>query len=188
MNMPNRGKMTGVVDGLLKFAVFGGVITAGLVAPNSLKVLEKPAQKYFNKLDKRKREREYRKILRYMKANGLIKGDYEHGLQLTEKGRERALKVEIEDVFMTRPDKWDGKWRIVLYDVPEKYKKGRDALTRKLKYFSFYQLQKSVWVFPFECRKEIETITATYEIDKYVTYLETNYIDKQEILKEKFDL
>lgn len=186
--MSKRGEVSDIVDSLLKFSIVSGVITAGLVAPNSIQVLEKPAQTYLKKIDSRKREREFRKILRYMKNTGLVEGDYEHGLQLTDKGRERAEKVEIGELVVTRPKHWDKKWRIILYDVPEDQKTGRDAMTRKLKELKFYQLQKSVWVCPFECREEIEMVAAIYEIDKYVTYLETNYIDKQEILRQKFNI
>lgn len=186
--MASRGEISDIVDSLLKFALVGGVITAGIAAPNSLQVLEKPVQKYMDKIDKRKRQREFKKVLRYMKHTGLVEGSYEHGLQLTEKGRTRAVMAEVEELSISRPKNWDKRWRVILYDVPEQKKTGRDALTRKLKELNFYQLQKSVWVYPFECRQEIETISAVYEIDKYVTYLETWHIDKQGVLKEKFKI
>jgi DNA-binding transcriptional regulator PaaX len=186
--MPKRGEISEVVDHLLKFTLGAGFIGMGFVAPGSLKAMDKPIQKYFKKIDKRQREREFKKALRYMKSQGLISGNYEHGLQLTEKGKERAQRIEIDQLDIKRPKRWDKKWRIVLYDVPEHKKAGRDTLTRKLRELDFYQLQKSVWVCPFECRKEIESVGAVYEIDEYITYLETNFIDKQEILREKFKI
>lgn len=62
-------------------------------------------------------------------------------LKLTEKGKETViLKKLLED------KKWDGKWRIVIFDIPEKHRKVRNTLRGQLKRWGFIQLQKSVWV------------------------------------------
>lgn len=186
--MPKRGEISEIVDHLLKFTLGAGFIGMGLVAPGSLQAMDKPIQKYFKKIDKRQRERKLKKTLIYMKSQGLVKGDYEHGLQLTEKGRDRAERTDLGQIRIQTPKRWDKKWRVVLYDVPEDKKAGRDALTRKLKELNFYQLQKSVWVYPFECKNEIESIGAVYEIDRYITYLESEYIAGQDILIKKFKI
>jgi DNA-binding transcriptional regulator PaaX len=184
--MGRNKETSAAVDGLLKFAAFGGILAAGLVAPNMAKALDKPTQKYFDHLDKRAREREMRRIVQLMKRQSLIKGDYEHGLTITKKGKQRAEKARLDSLQIPKPAKWDRKWRIIFYDIPEKHKKGRDSLTAKLKDVGFYQLQKSVWVHPFPCRDEVEAVCLSYGIDKYVSYIETSYIDKQKLLEKKF--
>jgi CRISPR-associated endonuclease Cas2 len=121
-----------------------------------------------------------------MRTNKLAKHDYQHGLVLTDKGRRRAIKAELDSLAVKTPKTWDRKWRIIFYDVPKEFKTGRDSLTRRLKQLGFYQLQRSVWVHPFKCRKEVETLSANYGIEQFVSYIETSYIDKQEVLEKKF--
>ncbi len=166
----------------------GGVISVGLFAPNALRALDKPLKFYFKKMDARTREREIKKALTYMRRQGLVSGSYEHGLQITEKGWARAEKTSLDELQIPFPKKWDKKWRLVFFDIPEKKKTSRDALTRKIKELGLRQLQKSVWIYPYPCKSEIEQVCAQYEVDSYVTYIETSFIDKQKKLEELFDI
>jgi DNA-binding transcriptional regulator PaaX len=166
-----------------------GILGIAVLAPNALQVLDKPLARYLNKLDEETRERELRQALYYMKRKGWITApsrNYQHGLKLTSKGRKRLTEMELRDLSIDRPQKWDKKWRLVLYDIPEKYKLGRDALTSRLKSLDFYPLQRSVLVHPFPCRQAVEKITSAYNIERFVSYIETENIDQQKILVKKF--
>ncbi len=174
-----------ILDSILNLFVGSGVVVTTIVAPNAIQALDKPLNGYFRAMNGRARERELKKHVRYLRTRGYLK-EYAHGLQLTEKGRTRLQRAEIEDLKITQPKKWDHKWRIVLFDIPEAKKTGRDGLTRKLKEIGFFTLQKSVWLHPFPCREEIEQVASYYEIDRYVTFIETNYIDKQDLLIKQF--
>lgn len=178
-----------MVDALLNTVMVGGLVATTLVAPNALQVLDKPLKVYFKKMDKRSREREYQRLLRYMKQQGLIKyttEDYEHGIYLTAKGRKRAAQTELNKLEIKKPKEWDGCWRLVIFDIPETRKLGRDSFARKLKELGFVQLQRSVWIYPFACKEEIAIVAYQYEVRRYVTYLEAGYIDSQDKLKERF--
>lgn len=176
-----------ILDSILNLCVGSGIAVTAIVAPNAIQALDKPLNGYFKAMEKRTRQRELNKHLQYLKRRGYIK-EYAHGLQLTEKGKARLLKKEIAELEIPKPVRWDRNWRVVLFDIPEEKKYGRDGLTRKLKEIGFVSLQKSVWIHPFPCRAEIEQIAAHHEIDQYVTYLETSYIDKQELLIKQFKL
>src|SRR3989344_3005352 len=78
----------------------------------------------------------------------------------------------IEKLKLPSKKKWDKKWRIVLFDIPEPKKKTRDALRRKLKKLGFLEFQKSVFIFPFPCRDEINFIINFFDIHDNVFYLE----------------
>lgn len=184
--MGRNKETSGLIDGCLRFLLLGGTLAAGLAAPNIIQVLDKPVTKGLDKLDARAQQRELQRTLSYMRQQGLIRGDYEHGLALTDKGRRRLAKSEFANIAIDQPAVWDQHWRIVFYDIPEKHKQGRDALTAKLRQLGFYQLQRSVWVHPFPCRDVIETVTTTYKVSRYVTYVETAYIDKQSKLRKRF--
>lgn len=175
-----------IIDTVLKFMVAGSVLGAGLVAPNIFVALDKPLERYFKHLDKRQREREKRRIIGYMQSQGLIRGDYEHGLILTNKARKRLAKRDFDSLHIEPPKAWDQNWRLIFYDIPEKSKLGRNALTAKLRDLGFYQLQRSVWVHPFPCRPIIEKVTAHYGLERYVGYIETAHIDNQKDLIKKF--
>ena len=84
--------------------------------------------------------------------------------------------------------KWDKKWRMVIFDIPETQKKARYALRAKLKELGFYPLQKSVWVHPFECRDEIDFIIEFFNVSSYVRLAEVNHFDGEKFIKEEFDL
>lgn len=159
-----------------------------MAAPNIIQALDKPLKIYFKKMDARDKEREIRKTLTYMRKHNLIKGDYKHGLLITKKGRKRAIKSDLDKLKISAPMKWDKKWRLVLFDIPEAKKSGRLALTRKIKQLGFRQLQKSVWIFPYPCRAEIELVCVQYEVDEYVSYIETSYLDNQDILQKQFNI
>lgn len=188
MTMAKRGKISDLIDTMLKIMVAGGVVSVGLLAPNAVQALDKPLKLYFKKMGARDRERELRKTLAYMRKHGLVTGSYEHGLQITRKGRARAEKADLDTLCINVPKKWDKVWRLMFFDIPEEKKVARDALTRKIRELGFRPLQKSVWIYPYPCRAEVEFVCAQYEVDKYVTYIETGFVDKQEKLQELFDI
>ena len=39
---------------------------------------------------------------------------------LTKDGRKKALSFKIDEIKIKKPERWDGKWRIVVFDIPEK--------------------------------------------------------------------
>ena len=53
-----------------------------------------------------------------------------------------------------------------MFDIPQKRKISREALRGKLKELGFHQLQKSVWVYPFECRAEMELLQDFFGLSK----------------------
>lgn len=81
---------------------------------------------------------------------------------------------------MTIYKKWDKKWRMIIFDVPEKKSKERRALSSKLKDLGFYPLQESVYIYPFECQNELDFICGFLSIDRYVNYCVLKTLDKRE--------
>ncbi len=107
---------------------------------------------------------------------------------LTKDGKQKALKFEFDEMEIKKPVKWDKKWRIVIFDIPEKKKKAREALRRKLKGLGFQELQKSVFVYPFECEDEIDFIVEVFEIRSYVRFIRATLITNEEQIKLKFSI
>jgi DNA-binding transcriptional regulator PaaX len=179
---------TKIVDEIIRFGSFGVFVSAGLLLPNLVQALDKPLHKLFAKMDERERAREIRRAVYYMKSRGYLAGDYEHGLQLTDKARRRLDRIRLSDVTIKPQDNWDKSWRIVIYDIPEKHAFARQNLTRQLRVIGCFQLQRSTWITPFPCREEISALCSQYHIDKYVTFFESHWLDNASGLLKRFQI
>jgi len=109
-------------------------------------------------------------------------------VELTEKGKTRILRYAVGEFDVRKPDRWDGRWRIIIYDVPDKKKGSRDILRNMLHRMGFLKLQKSVYLFPFPCGEEIEFLRAYYGLDQDVTMLVTSKIENDEAYKQYFGI
>jgi len=106
---------------------------------------------------------------------------------LSSEGRKVALTYNLDNMTVKK-HRWDNKWRIVIFDIPEKKKKVRDTLRFQLKRLGFLELQHSVFVLPFKCRDELEYIIEFYNIRKFVRFIEASHIDNELDLKHRFKL
>ncbi len=107
-------------------------------------------------------------------------------MMLTAHGGKRILRYKANDIHIKKPAKWDGVWRIVMFDIPEKHKRGRDALSLKLKELGLYPMQKSVFAHPYECKDEIDFIVELFDLAPYVRFIRTKDIDIAFHLKRHF--
>ena len=109
-------------------------------------------------------------------------------LILNENGKQKALRFNIDKLEIKKPIKWDGKWRIIMFDIPEKLRGLRDSLRSHFREIGLIELQKSVFVFPYPCSKEIEFILEFYNARKYVRFILAEKVDNNIHLKNKFSL
>lgn len=129
------------------------------------------------------REFKYERLVDWReKEDGTIK------VVLTEKGKKRALQFDFEKMKIKEPAVWDKKWRVVFYDIPEKKKKAREAFRGKLKNLGFYELQKSVFVYPYNCKDEIDFVVEFFEIRNFIRYGEIQNLSNESGLKLHFNL
>lgn len=185
-----KGKTT-LVD-ILKGLALGATIILVLSSPSGARRLIEEVKhelKWRNR--KNLRRQEMLKKLYYLRHKKLIAFKEHKGVTeivLTEAGRRAVLRYDIETLKLTIPRQWDGHWRLVFFDIPEFLKAARGALTHKLKELGFLQLNKSVWVYPYECHKEIEFVSEFFLVGKYVHYATTASITNDYLLRQKFNL
>ena len=110
-----------------------------------------------------------------------------YSLTLSDRGKLKVLTYNLDKNKRKYGD-WDNKWRMVVFDIPEKMRSSRNILRDRLKYVGFYELQKSVFVFPHDCRDEIEFIVEFYNLRKYVRFAVLDSIDNGFHLKSVFNL
>ena len=94
-------------------------------------------------------------------------------INLTSKGKNRADKFSLQELAIRMPRRWDKKWRIVIFDIPEDRKSLRDELRRRLKILGFAEFQKSVFAFPYHCEDEINILVNFFGLHEHVRYLES---------------
>lgn len=132
------------------------------------------------------------KAIRHLHKADLVEAkdnrDGSSSIILTEKGETRALTYQIDEIKIPAMQRWDKKWRVILFDIPERHKKARDALSRSLKRMGFNQFQKSVFVHPFECKNEIDFVIEFFSLRPYVRIITAEHIDNEVHLKRYFHL
>ncbi|OHA91450.1 MAG: hypothetical protein A2832_00300 [Candidatus Zambryskibacteria bacterium RIFCSPHIGHO2_01_FULL_44_22b] len=106
---------------------------------------------------------------------------------LNKDGERTALRFDLDNMVIRRHE-WDGKWRIVIFDIPERIKKVREAIRYHLNQLGFIDLQHSVFVIPFKCEDEIEYLTEFYNVRRFIRFIEAQKIDNELDLKHRFHL
>lgn len=178
----------GTVQRKIMLALLGGV---------ALGLSGSPRQ-YFRTLRKFKKEwgkinqQNFNRSLRRLSAEKLIEekklpnGSFK--LVLTDEGKQQAKILSLlgSSINFKKPKKWDKKWRIVLFDIPEKDRVFRDILREHLRELEFFKLQHSVFVSPFPFEKPILELISLYSAEAYVRVVTATYIDNQNKVKCHF--
>ncbi len=127
-----------------------------------------------------------------LKRQGYIRAKYTKGqiyISLTEKGKRKAGWLQIDELKIKKPKKWDKKWRIAMFDIAELKRNHREAFRGKLKELGFYQFQKSVWIHPFDCGDEISLLRDFFGLTKKdIRLLVAENIEGDKEFKEVFKL
>jgi len=136
---------------------------------------------------------DYRSV--FLKMHDLRRGGYVKKLEknnqsffhLTPKGKLQILKyLHLERI---RGKKWDGRWRVAIFDLPESLKKWREYLRGELKNnLGFWPLQESVYITPYPVTAELDQLLKEWNLRRYFRYLTVLEIDKEAELKEVFGL
>jgi hypothetical protein len=132
-----------------------------------------------------------RKIFEKMKRRRLIKivkTKSEIKIILQKDGVKKIITNNLQQLKFEKQKNWDKIWRVIIFDIPEKYKKQRDSFARKLKELNFYPLQKSVFVFPYPAYDLTDFLSEIYQISPYIRIIETMQIEGEEEILCHFNL
>ncbi len=137
-------------------------------------------------------EQKIRRSIRALYESKLVKEvknkDGTITLFLTKKGKKKALTYNLNEMEIKSTIRWDGKWRIVLFDIPEKIKGKREIIRAHLKRLKFFEFQKSVFIHPYDCCNEIEYLVEAYELRKYARFMVATELDNELHLRKHFEL
>jgi len=171
---------------LLAAVLVGGVMLVAATIPNAARLL-----KYFPGYKKgAKFNYQTKTALGRLAAKGLIvfvEEDGKRHARITEKG-ERMLQMETEKIAIAKKRKWDRRWRIVIFDIPERRKSVRVSLRRFMGEYGFVRLQDSVWIYPYDCEDLIALAKANFRIGADVLYMIVERLEHDTHLREHFAL
>lgn len=160
MRTETKGRHLPMRNLILRTLAVSGMIGVALVAPKTLTLLKK--------LDRGAVHRKnlYRRItqaITRLESAGLVRTYGKYGkrrVELTSKGHEVIVNVYASEYRIPEPAFWDGRWRIVMFDIREKRRKTRTQLRLLLLGAGFLRLQDSVWVYPYACDEFIGLVRA----------------------------
>ena len=176
-----------IAKDILYWLMVGGVVAIAATSPFFLTNFLKCYKKW-----KRYPKKKLSNIFYRLRKQGLIKIEKKGRqifIHLTKEGKKKAGRFQINDLKIKRPKRWDGKWRIVIFDISELKKIYREAFRGKLKELGFYPLQKSVWVHAFDCQAEIELLREFFGLtEKELRLIITENIGGDKKLKQFFKI
>ena len=141
-------------------------------------------------MDQRINNRTRAQAIGKLKKQGLL-AEYKKGgeryLRITEKGK---IEIVRDKLRVKTAESWDKKWRIVIFDIPEATRGDRNFLRRQLKWLGFFELQKSVWVFPYEIKDELREFIKLCKIELQgdIRFLTVERIEEDSDLRRQFGL
>ena len=123
----------------------------------------------FEKYRKEKGRKEFSKLLYYLKVNNYITVKSLEGktaVMLTKEGLGKVLKASF--VAEGKKKRKDGKWIMLTFDIPQKYKKSRQLLRGVLHSLEYKMFQQSIWVTPYDVSEKTEKLLQFYSLEKFV--------------------
>lgn len=170
-----------------------GLVGMAFIAPNAIQLLD---------LFKRKQNKKYHHdsahlqygitaaVKRLVKERCIKLENHKDGVyaKLTPKGKERLNRGHTFVVPTDRQGLWDGKWRVIIFDVKEERRIKRDKLRRELLGFGFMRLQRSVWIYPYECEDIIAIFKTDQKLWGDVLYMVVEKIEHDLRLRKMFNV
>ncbi|MBC7836354.1 hypothetical protein H7X87_01060 [Acetobacteraceae bacterium] len=167
---------------ILKTVAVAGIMSVGVLAPNVLGALGKlgfmPASRQRDSI---------RAARSRLVQNGLLV--YEEGkLRVTKAGENYLRAARLRGYRLLQPKRWDGRWRVLIFDIPE-YRKGlRDKIRHTLIIAGLVRLQDSVWIFPHDCEELIVLLKADFKIGRELLYMIVDTLEHDNSLRKRFNL
>jgi len=181
-----RDRRLGAFQQAMLYAALGGVMVAIGAVPNFSKII-----KYYAGAKKGARFNYRAKtVLGNLARRGFITFEERSGrryARITEKGK-RIIQLEMQKAEHLKKGKWDRRWRVVTFDIPEKRRETRVRLRLFMQKYGFVRLQNSVWIYPYDCEDLIALVKADLRIGVSVLYMIVERLENDKHLRGHFKL
>lgn len=180
----------GPVQQKILIALMGGLALGCASSPRQYFKTLRQMRREWRRID----QRNFNRCIRSLSKEKLIeqreRADGSYRLVLTAEGKRQARILDLlgRGITFRIPKRWDRKWRVVMFDIPEKDRVFRGILREHLYNLKFFKLQHSVFVSPYPCEKSIAELSMLYRAEKYVRVVTATRIDHEDELKRHFGL
>ncbi len=160
-----------------------GIVAVGVTCPGLFALVPKEHSRRYSRKT-------------FTQAARRLRGDYYTAVKqgdawkfyLTEKGRALLDAYALGQKTIKPQPKWDGKWHVLIFDIPETARSKRDCVRRTLIEMGFHRLQDSVWVFPYECRQIMNLLRIRHQVIREALYLVVESLDGDHWLRKQYHL
>ena len=174
-------------NALLASVAISGVVLVAAIAPNALAQL-----RYLPAMKRAQLRYRAKTTLGRLAVQGLIEFEKKDGksyARITPEGQKVLLleqhKASLRNVKKRR---WDKRWRVIIFDIPERRRRTRDRLRITMSELGFVRLQDSVWVYPYDCEDLMALLKADLKIGAAVLYMVVEHIENDKHLRAQFAL
>ena len=185
-----RGQLYWYILEVIGLTLISGGNPLRPIIPLAIKEIIKTLKELKNlKVDEKKIKKSLESLERKEIVDLEEKGD-EVFVRLKDKNNSTIIKYSIKALldFKKKEKNWNGKWFLVFFDVPEIQRNKRNYLRKYLVDIGFYRYQQSIYIFPYQCEKEIMLIKKIVEETKYMKYIIADKIEDERIMKTFFKL
>ena len=178
------------VKAVLTFVGIGAFLAVSIAMPN-LPLVLKPFLKDEKEQEAWKRfnvpylKRTLKRLENQKFVETKTEGEFQI-VRITEAGKRKILKYAIDELVIEKPRSWDGKWRLISYDIPTGIKGLRNIFRENLKAWGFYPLHESVFLHAYPCEKQIEFLRSYLGIGEYVRIFRVSAIENDSLFREFF--
>jgi len=175
---------------VLKLLSGGAFLAFALLMPGLPLILKPKYKRDYRKWQKFDPNR-LKQTINRLKDRGIVTVTEEGNqaiVKIAKEGKEELLRYDLDNMKIKRPIRWDKKWRFVIFDIPNEKRTTGDLFRRKLKGLDFFHFQRSIFVHPFPCEKEIKFLRVIWEIEPFVRYLVVDCFEGEELVRLKFNL
>lgn len=178
----------GPVQQKLLLLLLGGITLGGQRSPDRYYRILGKLRKEWKRIDQRSISRSLRRLSEQKLLEEHPLSDGSIRLVLTKEGTRQARFLDLygQSIRLRKPKRWDGKWRVIIFDIPEDSRTFRNILRQHLHEMEFYQLQKSVFVSPYPYEKPLLELVSLYGSAPFVRIMTVSWIDNDGKLKRHF--
>ncbi len=178
----------GITQRKILLLLLGGAVLSFNRSPRRQRYILRLIGKEWKALNREKLWDSIRSLYQSKLALGNYNPNGSVTLILTESGKKRALTYQLDEMKIKRMKKWDGRWRLVAFDIPEHLKKAREAIRMQFERMGMMRFQKSIFISPYPCNEEVDFVIEMFQLRPFVRKFIAEFIDNELHYKVKFHL
>ena len=186
--VPKKMVRIGPVQEKILLLLLGGLTLGLTYSPKRYYRIVKEMRREWKNINARSLNNSIHDLYRSKLITMKEKADRTLTITLNESGKISAITRHLSKVEIPRMEKWDKKWRLLLFDVPQSMKKSRDAFRFHIKRMGFIEFQKSVFICPWECKKDVDFVIEFHGLRRFARYLIADSFDNEIDLKRQFGM